>query len=134
MARHMNLRRVVAFGMGVLFIDIIFFGWFASVDFGDIEPTLGIRFLGFIVLIISWPAMLLEFVLPKSMVELAVGIGLVLTILFWGVVIEILYKKIVIGRPKQSPEPTAVGASRSAGAVHGRWPSAKTRRRLSFFR
>jgi hypothetical protein len=41
--------------------------------------------------------------------------------------------------PNHSPEPTAVGAgchraTGSAVAVHGGWPSAKTRRWLSFGR
>src|ERR1039458_5455982 len=36
---------------------------------------------------------------------------------------------------KKSPQPAAFGAGRSAGAVPGRWPSAKTRRskRLEIF-
>jgi hypothetical protein len=113
MARHMNLRRVLAFGMGVLFVDIILFGWFACVDFSDIEPTSGVRLLGFVVRVISWPAMLLDFVLPKSMVEIAVALGLILTVLFWGILFEMLIQRFTRKRPK-SPEPTPVSAGSAA--------------------
>ena len=114
MARHMNLRRVLAFGMGVLFIDIILFGWFACVDPSDIEPTFGVHILGFVVQAISWPAMLLAFVSPKSMVEFAVGFGLILTVLFWGVLSEMLFQRFTRKRPNKSPEPTPVSAGSSA--------------------
>jgi hypothetical protein len=36
--------------------------------------------------------------------------------------------------PDKSPKPMPFGAGRSAVAVHGRWPSAKTRRWFSFLR
>src|ERR1039458_8099906 len=50
-------------------------------------------------------------------------------------VIKTVWMGAVSLMPNNSPEPTAVGAGRSAGAVPGRWPSAKTRRskRLEIF-
>jgi len=129
MARHMNVRRVFAIGLGVVCVDFILFVWHGMVDFSDIEPTFGIRLLGLAVLIISWPAILLDFVLPKSMAEFAVALGLILAVLFWGILFEMLIQRFTRKRPNQSPEPTAVTPSvpLSRTAVTGR-------RWLSFFR
>jgi hypothetical protein len=129
MARHMNVRRVFAFGLGVLSLDFVLFVCFSFLDFSDVEPTFGVRFLGLAVLVISWPAILLDFILPKSLDMLGLVFGLVPTVLFWGVLFEMTFQRFTRKRPNQSPEPTAVTPSvpLSRTAVSGR-------RWLSFFR
>jgi len=119
------MKRVVLAGLCALLVDYALFYWVGSMD----SESIGLRGLSFLVLLISWPSVVIEFALPHSLDAFSILIGIPATGLFWGVLIDLICVKMTPKRPNKSPEPTAVGAVSSAIAVH-----AASRRWLSFFR
>jgi hypothetical protein len=77
-----------------------------------------------------WPSWITEMILGHDPVGLISWVLLwIATALFWGFVAELFFICRTRKRHNQSPEPSAVGAGRSAGAV-----SAASRWWLSFLR
>jgi len=110
---------------------------FLASDYGELpdDPTVSVGLVAFLYFgaLVMWPFFLHGLVFqqaPHGIVWLAM---FVVTALFWGFIVELLFMVKTRLWPNQSPEPTAVGAgchraTGSAVAVH-----AASRRWLSFF-
>jgi hypothetical protein len=124
----MKLSRFIITSLCILPVLILLYAFIDSwsADWMPQDPPLPFRWavVMWFIRVALWP-----FLSQQAPHGISWLVLLLVTALFWGFIIELLFMVKRRLLPNKSPEPTAVGAGSSAVAVH-----VASRRWLSFFR